>query len=114
MAHFEAMQTKYGDRQTYKVYLLKKELQKHGLEDDGNAETLVNRLAEFEADEHMAQASAKWDADEDREVRKKRATVNARVDLKLKKLKQSAAEAEQRRLDEQQQEEQQLKQQLAR
>ena len=114
MAHFEAMQTKYGDRQTYKVYLLKKELQKHGLEDDGNAETLVNRLAEFEADEHMAQASAKWDADEDREVRKKRATVNARVDLKLKKLKQNAAEAEQRRLDEQQQEEQQLKQQLAR
>ena len=62
----------------------------------------------------MAQASAKWDADEDREVRKKRATVNARVDLKLKKLKQNAAEAEQRRLDEQQQEEQQLKQQLAR
>ena len=46
MAHFEATQAKYSDRQTYKVYLLKKELQKHGLEDDGNAEALVARLAE--------------------------------------------------------------------
>ena len=91
--HFNKVCAQFGDANKYKKYILKSECQKRGLDDDGDTHALVERLAEYEADEAMAKESAVWDHEAAVEQTKKHAYENASVKLKLKRVADESARA---------------------